>query len=300
MGRFLGFFGSLFGFSTGGASSAAGAGVSPAEALEAGAGARAGSASAVGGSEGGVSGAVGGGSPSIRLPHRLLFPASHELVEAHAIHLNDFVPNSGDVSVRAAHPPANPFDEDLVVFVDEVDRAVPNRERRHLTTVLDQLDFHAFPQRGVRLLRLDRDLFQDDAFRLRRSLQRVGALFEVLHPTFVVPIGPAVGLSLILELSRREETPCHASRSTEGRANRHVIFNHGVTGRTRVRTTPSRNEKIQRRRSRRSRARRYHDRPLAVRAGGPFLREVPPIDVAAAVRTRPDEVRLSVHPLLPF
>src|SRR5712691_11172017 len=181
MGRFFGFFGSLFGFSTTGASSAAGA--SPPGGVGGACGATVGSAAGVGGSEGGVSGAVGGGSPSIRLPHRLLFPASHELVEAHAIHLNDFVPNAGDVSVRAAHAPANPFDEDLVVFVNEVDRAVPNRERRHLTTVLDQLDLHALSQRGIRLLRLNRDLFQDDAFRLRRSLQRVGALLEVLHPT---------------------------------------------------------------------------------------------------------------------
>src|SRR2546427_8036358 len=93
MGRFFGFFGSLFGFSTTGASSAGEA--SPPGGVGGACGATVGSGAGVGGSEGGVSGAVGGGSPSIRLPHRLLFPASHELVEAHAIHLNDFVPNAG-------------------------------------------------------------------------------------------------------------------------------------------------------------------------------------------------------------
>src|SRR5205823_6160237 len=125
-----------------------------------------------GGGGTGVSG-VGGDSGSKRLPHGLLFPASDELVEAHAVHLDDLVPNARDVPVRSAHAAADAFDQDLVVFVDEVDRAVADRERGDLTSVLHELNLDALTQGGVGLLRLDSDLLEDDPLRLRRSLQRV-------------------------------------------------------------------------------------------------------------------------------
>src|SRR5438309_11497801 len=97
-----------------------------------------------GGGRGGVSGG-GGGSGSTRLPHGLLFPAADEFVEAHAVDLDHLVPHAGDVPVRAAHAASDPFDEDLVVLVDEVDRTVADGTGGHLTAVLHQLDLHALP-----------------------------------------------------------------------------------------------------------------------------------------------------------
>src|SRR6266566_758511 len=142
---------------------------------------------ASGGGGGGVSGG-GVGSGSIDLPHGLLFAAAHEFVERYPVDLDHFVPHPRDVPVRSAHASADPFDEDLVVLVDEVDRAVADREGCDLPAVLDQLDLHA-----------------DDALRLRRSLERVRFLLEVLHAPLVVPVGPASRLSFVLELARCEE-----------------------------------------------------------------------------------------------
>src|SRR6266545_3577767 len=174
-----------------------------AEGSGAGAGAG-GGGGASGGGGGGVSGG-GVGSGSMGLPHGLLFPPAHEFVERDAVHLDDLVSDAGDVAVRAPHAAADPFDEDLVVLVDEVDRAVADREGRHLPSVLDELDLHALAQRGVRLLRLDRDLLEDDALRLRRSLERVRFLLQVLLAPLVVPVGPASRLPFVLEFTRCEE-----------------------------------------------------------------------------------------------
>src|SRR5204862_6703190 len=124
-----------------------------------------------GGGGAGVAGG-GGGSAATRLPHGLLFPAADEFVEAHAVDLDHLVPHAGDVPVRPPHTAPDPFDEDLVVLVDEVERSVADSKGGHLSTVLDQLDLHALPERGVRLLRFNRDLFEDDAFRLLQSLVR--------------------------------------------------------------------------------------------------------------------------------
>src|SRR5439155_5124735 len=106
------------------------------------------------------------------------------------------------------HAAADSFDEDLVVLVDEVDRAVADREGCDLPAVLDQLDLYALPQRGVRLLRLDRDLLEDDPFRLRRAFERVRFLFEPKHAPLVVPVRPPSGLAFALQFARREETTC--------------------------------------------------------------------------------------------
>src|SRR5216110_2023267 len=196
MGRFRGFLGSFFGFSTTGASSAGGApgGVS---------GGRAGSAGGAGGRAwggdaggGGVSGG-GGGSGSKRLPHGLLFPAPDQFVEADAVDLDHLVPDAGDVSIGTAHPAPDALDEDLVVFVDEVDRAVAEREGGHLAAVLDELDLHTLAERGVRLLRLDCHFLEDNPLGLRRSFERVRFLLE------------PPGAPLVLQLARREQTPCH-------------------------------------------------------------------------------------------
>src|SRR5438309_6864701 len=180
-----------------------------------------------GGGGAGVSGG-GGGSVSTRLPHGLLFPAADELVEAHAVHLDHLVPHAGGVPVRPAHAAPDSFDEDLVVLVDEVDRSVADGKGGHLSAVLDQLDLPALPERGVRLLRFDRDLFEDDPFRLRRSLERIRLFLEMEYAPLVISIRPPSALPLALQLPRREQTPCHKGTSRELRPNFHVLFKGGA------------------------------------------------------------------------
>src|SRR2546430_812499 len=179
---------------------------------------------------------------STRLPHRLLFSAPDEFVQAHAVHLNDLVSNARNVAVRPAHAAADPFDEDLIVLVDEVDRAVADREGRHLPSVLDELDLHALAQRGVRLLRLDRDLLEHDALRLRRSLERIRFLFQVQDAAFVISVRPAPGLAFALQFARCEQTPCQRATPV-GSALKVMCYlrvasrgNHGSAGRATTRS----------------------------------------------------------------
>src|SRR2546428_657966 len=207
-----GFFCVRFGFSTAGASSpgtgspgASGVGAAPGAAGSGGGG----GTSDSGGGGGGVSGSTG-------LPHRFLFAAPDQLVQAHAVHLNDLVPHAGDVPVRPAHAASDPFDQDLVVLVDEVDRAIADGEGGHLPSVLDELDLHALAERGVRLLRLDPDLLEDDPLRLRGALERVRFLFEVQHAPLVISVRPPSGLAFALQFARREETTCQRSTPAEG------------------------------------------------------------------------------------
>src|SRR5687767_14185659 len=79
-----------------------------------------------------------GSSSAMISPHRLLFAAADELVERDAVDLDDLETDAGDVTVGTAHAAADAFDEDLVVLVDEVYRAVAHRERGDLAAVLDQ------------------------------------------------------------------------------------------------------------------------------------------------------------------
>src|SRR2546422_4190776 len=165
-----------------------------------------GAGSLAGGSGGGggssVSGGGGGVSGSTGLPHRFLLAAPDELVQAHAVHLDDLVSDARDVSVRPAHAAADPLNEDLIVLVDEVDRAVADREGRHLPSVLDELDLHALTERRVRLLRLDRDLLEDDPLRLRGTLEGVRLLFEVQHTSLVISVRPPSGLAFAFQFAR--------------------------------------------------------------------------------------------------
>src|SRR5439155_1401448 len=98
---------------------------------------------------------------------------------ADAVHLDDLVPHARDVAVRTAHAAADPFDEDLVVLIDEVDCSIADGEGRHLPAVLDELDLHALAERRVRLLRLDRDLLEDNPLPLRNSTSRSSDSFGI-------------------------------------------------------------------------------------------------------------------------
>src|SRR5207249_9914013 len=94
-----------------------------------------------GGGGAGVSGG-GGGSAATRLPHGLLFPAADEFVEAHAVDLDHLVPHAAAVPVRPTHTAPDPFDEDAVALVDELDPSLAHSRARHLSTARDRLDPH--------------------------------------------------------------------------------------------------------------------------------------------------------------
>src|SRR3972149_3986045 len=153
-------------------------------------------------------------SSNIASPDGLLLPPLHELLEGDVVDLDHLVPHAGDVAVRAAHPSADSFDEDLVVLVNEIDRAIAGRERRDLAAVLDELNLHALPQRGVRLFRLDRDLLEDDSPTLGSAFERVRLLLEMEDAALVVPVGPAVLLAVLDQFPCSFETSAHGSPSS--------------------------------------------------------------------------------------
>src|SRR3990172_7408728 len=195
----------------GNAGTAGSAGAGAAGAVSAGAGEAGAGASGVGtGGASGASGAWGAGGSSLMLgatsPHGLLLAPAHHLVQGDIVDLDDLVAHARQVAVRAARPPADAFDEDLVVLVDEVDRPVAHGESRDLPAVLDELDLHALADRRVRLLGLDSDLFEHDAAGLGRRLEGVGLLLEVEDAPLVVPVGPAQGLPVLAQLPRSVET----------------------------------------------------------------------------------------------
>src|SRR5512136_387751 len=134
-------------------------------------------------------------------PYGLLFSSLHELVQGHVVDLDDLVSHAGDVSVRPAHPASDTLNQNLVVFVNEVDGSITDGESGDLPAVLDQLNLDALSDCRVGLLCLDPDLLKDDTLGLRRALQRVGFLLQVERPALVIPVTPSVLLSLEFELS---------------------------------------------------------------------------------------------------
>src|SRR5208337_1489130 len=117
-------------------------------------------------------------------------PADDHLVEADVVHLGDHVPDAGDIPHGTPETSADALDLDFVVLVNEVDRTVADGKSADLPPVLDQLDAHALPDRGVRLLGFDTDLLQHDTSRLWRTLERVRLHIEVEFAAGVVLVRP--------------------------------------------------------------------------------------------------------------
>jgi hypothetical protein len=94
-------------------------------------------------------------------------------MEADIVHFGNDVPDTRDISHGTPETAANAFDLDFVVFINEVDRTVATCEGSDLPAILDQLDTHALPDCGVRLLCFNTDLFKNDTSRLWSALKRV-------------------------------------------------------------------------------------------------------------------------------
>src|SRR5436853_219014 len=81
---------------------------------------------------------------------------------------------------------------------------------------------------GSAATRLPHGRLSDEAFRLRRALERIRFLLEMEHASLVISIRPPSALSLALQLPGREQTPCHKGTSRELRPNFHVLFKGGA------------------------------------------------------------------------
>src|SRR6056297_3560500 len=77
-------------------------------------------------------------SSALMLSHRFLRVTANQFDERDTVYLLDLVVDTGDVTHRTTLRPTDAGDGDLVVLVDETDRAVAGTERRDLFPVLDE------------------------------------------------------------------------------------------------------------------------------------------------------------------
>merc|ERR1719188_2823518 len=96
---------------------------------------------------------------------RLLLLLAVQRAQATTCDLHHLEADARDVAHGVAAA-AEARDEHFVVLIDEVEAAIPRHERGDLFAVLDQLHTAALADGGIRLLRLDADLLDDDALRV--------------------------------------------------------------------------------------------------------------------------------------
>ena len=96
-------------------------------------------------------------------------------------------------------------DEDLVVFIHEVQATVARDERRDLLAVLDELHADALTDRGVRLLGLDAELLEDDPLGVRAPGERLLPLRTEVR-LVVILVRPAVFAAKLEQLTTGSET----------------------------------------------------------------------------------------------
>merc|ERR1740121_763189 len=136
---------------------------------------------------------------------RLLLLLAVEGTEAATRHLHYLEANARDVANRV--PAASEArDQDLVVLIDEVQAAVTGDERGDFLAVLDQLHAAALADRGVRLLRLDPDLLDDDALRVRGPAEGVTLVPGSEVRLLVVLVCPPLRTSADDQLTRGANT----------------------------------------------------------------------------------------------
>jgi len=78
-------------------------------------------------------------------------------------YFNDFESHAGNITFGLATT-TETGNEDFIVLVDKVQTTIVGHEGGDLFAVLDQLDANAFSDGRVRLLGLDSDLLENDAF----------------------------------------------------------------------------------------------------------------------------------------
>jgi hypothetical protein len=88
--------------------------------------------------------------PSTRLRARLILLLAEQRIEADTGDLDDLKAAARNISLCLTRATESGH-EDLIVLVDEVERAIVRHERGHLLAVLDQLDAARLTNGGVRL-----------------------------------------------------------------------------------------------------------------------------------------------------
>ena len=154
----------------------------------------------------------------------LLLSATDHLIERNAVHLDDLVADTRNVTVRTTHASADTFDHDFVVLVDEVDGAVAGSESGELVAVLDQGDLDGLADAAVGLLGFDADLLDNDAFGLSRPTERVVTLARLQHSLLVSAVRPTKLLAVLGHLGPSKESPTHIITSSKHVAHRRPLY----------------------------------------------------------------------------
>ena len=137
----------------------------------------------------------------------LLLLATEEGVQADGRDLDYLETDTGAVTDGMAATAAT-GDEDLVVLLDVVQRAVEGAEGNDALAVLDELDADALADGGVGLLGLNADLLQDDALGVAGPSERVG-LEGVAEVALLVHLaGPLVRAAKAAELAPGVHAVC--------------------------------------------------------------------------------------------
>ena len=111
-------------------------------------------------------------------------------MKADVVHLGDHVPDTRDISHGPAETATDALNLDFIVLIDKVDGAIAYGECADLPAVLNQLDTHTLPDRGVGLFCLDTDLLKHDTSRLRSTLKGIRFYIEIEFAAGIVLICP--------------------------------------------------------------------------------------------------------------
>merc|ERR1740121_1119191 len=147
----------------------------------------------------------GPGSPPRHSRAGLLLFRAVQRAEAASGHLHHLEPDARDVADRVTAA-AEARDEDFVIFVDEVQAAVPWYEGRDLLAVLDELDAAALADGRVGLLGLNPNLLNDDTLSVGSSAERIALVLRAEVGLLVVLVGPQLRAAADRQLPGRPDS----------------------------------------------------------------------------------------------
>ena len=119
-------------------------------------------------------------------------------------HLYNLETDTGNITLCVAGT-TKTGDENLVVFIDEVEATVIGDESSNLLTVLDELYTYALAYSGVGLLGLDTNLLENNPLGVRAACKRLCPLLAQVT-TLVAFVCPLVLQALGAQIATGEET----------------------------------------------------------------------------------------------
>ena len=118
-------------------------------------------------------------------------------------HLNNLETDTRNITLCVAGT-TKTGDENLVIFIDEVEATVIGDESSNLLTVLDELYTYALAYSGVGLLGLDTNLLENNPLGVRAACERLRPLLAQVT-TLVGFVSPLVLLALGAHLATGAE-----------------------------------------------------------------------------------------------